>query len=235
MKRFVTTAMVMSILLTACSSTAFSKVKPEVTYASTVKSSAEPGGWGDIPSPNQYREEKARKAADEAQRQREQQERQEAVSNTINMQAALDRLRATVGKTPYVFSGSSPSGWDCSGLVRWTYQQVGITLYHGASSQMRSGTVVDDPLPGDIVAYVYSKSARYTGHVGIYVGDGQVIHSQKPGTRTRIESATNGVMNYGGITTVYVRIIPMVPVSDLPPAPTALKPIPDRQALAGAS
>jgi cell wall-associated NlpC family hydrolase len=166
--------------------------------------------------PDEYKELQAREAAEEAQRQREQATFDKAVANTLRMQSVLERLKKTAGKTWYVFSGSSPSGWDCSGLVMWTYKNVGVTLAHSAGTQLRSGKIVSDPLPGDLVAYVYGNNTRYTGHVGIYLGDGKVIHSQKPGTRTKIESATNGVMNYGGIKTIYVRIIPMVPESDLP-------------------
>lgn len=216
MKRFVTTATAMSLLFTACSSTAFSIVKPEVTYASVGSSDTTLRTLAGMPLPNEYRELQAREAAEEAQRQREQATFDKAVANTLRMQPVLERLKKTAGKTWYVFSGSSPSGWDCSGLVMWTYKNVGVNLAHSAGAQLRSGKIVSDPLPGDLVAYVYGSNTRYTGHVGIYLGDGKVIHSQKPGTRTRIESATDGVMNYGGMKTVYVRIIPMVPESDLP-------------------
>jgi cell wall-associated NlpC family hydrolase len=217
MKRFVTTAMALSVLFTACSSTAFSIVKPEVTYATSLFSSAPSvgGSFAGMPSPEDYSAMQEEAAAKKKAAELAQQARLEAIRNTEKMAEVIERLRTTEGSTPYVFSGSSPSGWDCSGLVRWTYQQMGIELYHRASVQYRSGTIVNDPLPGDIVAYVYSGS-RSTGHVGIYIGNGKVIHSLKPGTRTRVESSENGVMNQGGIRTVYVRIVPMLPESEMP-------------------
>jgi cell wall-associated NlpC family hydrolase len=217
MKRFVTTAMAMSVLFTACSSTAFSIVKPEVTYAVSLSNSIPEVGspFVGMLSPEEYRAAQEAKEAERIAAERDHKARLEAIRNTNKMAKVIKRLKTTEGSTPYVRSGASPSGWDCSGLVRWTYQQMGIELHHGATAQYRSGTIVNDPLPGDIVAYVYGQS-RYSGHVGIYIGDGKVIHSLKPGTRTRVESSEQGVMNHGGIRTVYVRIIPMIPESEMP-------------------
>lgn len=150
---------------------------------------------------------------EEQARQEEKQRRLEiARNNSIKMEKVLKKLKSTAGKTWYVFSGTTPRGWDCSGLVYWTYQQMGIELYHGATAQANSGDIVKDPLPGDLVVYYYSGSKR-AFHIGVYLGDGKVIHSQKPGTRTRIESATDGVINQPGVRVTYVRLLPMV---DLP-------------------
>lgn len=108
-----------------------------------------------------------------------------------NKQALEDRLvelEKYVNKTWYVFSGSSPSGWDCSGMTRWFYEGLGITLEHSASKQAKNaGHYVDTPQIGDIVAFKHLNSKKYF-HVGIYAGDNMVIHAKKPGTRTeRIE------------------------------------------------
>lgn len=207
----------MALLFTACSSTAFSLVKPEVTYAVSLSDSVETekGPSAGMPSPEDYQVMKEAAEASKAAAERRQQARLEAIRNTNKMAKVIERLKNTEGSTPYVFSGSSPSGWDCSGLVMWTYQQMGIELYHSATVQYRSGTIVNDPLPGDLVAYVYGGSTR-TGHVGIYIGDGKVIHSLKPGTRTMVESSEQGVMNHGGMRTIYVRIVPMLPESEMP-------------------
>jgi hypothetical protein len=100
----------------------------------------------------------------------------------------LDLLEKYVGKTWYVFSGSSTSGWDCSGMTRWFYEGLGVELEHSASKQAKNaGFYVDTPQIGDIVAFKHLNSKKYY-HVGIYAGDGMVIHAKKPGTRTeRIE------------------------------------------------
>lgn len=108
-----------------------------------------------------------------------------------NKQALEDRLvelEKYVNKTWYVFSGSSPSGWDCSGMTRWFYEGLGVTLDHSASKQAKNaGHYVDTPQVGDLVAFKHLNSEKYF-HVGIYAGDGMVIHAKKPGTRTeRIE------------------------------------------------
>lgn len=108
-----------------------------------------------------------------------------------NKQALEDRLvelEKYVNKTWYVFSGSSPSGWDCSGMTRWFYEGLGVTLDHSASKQAKNaGHYVDTPQIGDLVAFKHLNSEKYF-HVGIYAGDGMVIHAKKPGTRTeRIE------------------------------------------------
>jgi cell wall-associated NlpC family hydrolase len=217
MKRLIITAIAMSLLFTACSSTSLSIVKPEVTYAvePTTMLDQQEADFFDIPTPAEYKVIQEARAAEKAKALRELETRRAAIENTTKMAEVIKKLKRTAGATPYVFSGSSPSGWDCSGLVLWTYRQMGVELYHGATMQYRSGTIVNDPLPGDLVAYVYGKSTS-TGHVGIYIGDGKAIHSLKPGTRTRIESSEQGVMNHGGMRTVYIRIIPLIPQSEMP-------------------
>ncbi|CAM3602528.1 C40 family peptidase [Isoptericola cucumis] len=74
---------------------------------------------------------------------------------------------------PYVSGGTSPSGFDCSGLTQYVYAQVGISLPRTTSEQRYAGTVVSDPQPGDLV--------WTPGHVAIYAGDGMQIDAPKPG------------------------------------------------------
>jgi cell wall-associated NlpC family hydrolase len=110
------------------------------------------------------------------------------VQNKRALEDRLLELEKYVNRTWYVFSGSSPSGWDCSGMTRWFYEGLGITLEHSASKQAKSaGYYVDTPQIGDIVAFKHLNSKKYF-HVGIYAGENMVIHAKKPGTRTeRIE------------------------------------------------
>jgi cell wall-associated NlpC family hydrolase len=100
--------------------------------------------------------------------------------------SAMEELLSYDGVTWYVYSGSTPRGWDCSGLVMWFYGQFNIELEHSANAQMNSGTITKDPLPGDIVAFSYNGSKR-SYHVGIYLGDGQMIHAPRPGRKTTVE------------------------------------------------
>ena len=78
---------------------------------------------------------------------------------------------------PYRWGGEAPSGFDCSGFVRYVYAQVGISLPHNAAKQYQYGTAVsrDDLEPGDLVFFDHLR------HNGIYIGDGRFIHSRQTG------------------------------------------------------
>lgn len=134
----------------------------------------------------------------------EEQQVQRLRENAVAIDRAVAKLKKYAGKTWYVFSGSSPSGWDCSGLVRWTYQQLGRDLVHSASAQMYSGKRVKAPLPGDIVGWSLN-GGRDFYHVGIYLGNGKVIHAPNTGSRTRISNVDDSWF-WG--TKRYVRVIP---------------------------
>ncbi|MDR2123883.1 MAG: C40 family peptidase [Desulfovibrio sp.] len=85
---------------------------------------------------------------------------------------------------PYRFGGSSPqTGFDCSGLVLWSYGQIGIRLPRSAREQIRFGMPVqsrEDLKPGDIVVFKGIRS-RTGWHSGIYAGNGKFIHSPSNG------------------------------------------------------
>lgn len=107
--------------------------------------------------------------------------------NTQAVKIAVNKLSKTVGKTWYVFSGATPRGWDCSGLTMWFYQQLDVELEHRASKQQSAGFATKDPKVGDLVVFKY-KGYSSAYHVGIYVGDGKMIHAPKKGHRTIVES-----------------------------------------------
>ena len=89
---------------------------------------------------------------------------------------------------PYRWGGSNPSGFDCSGLVRYVYAQVGVSLPHNAAQQYRLGTPVtrDNLEPGDLVFF---DSLR---HNGIYIGDGRFIHARQTGRSVNIARLDDG-------------------------------------------
>lgn len=126
------------------------------------------------------------------------------LANEKRITDALSSLNKHVGKTWYVFSGNTPSGWDCSGLTMWFYEQLGIELEHRASKQEYAGVRTKTPKPGDLVVFKY-KGYKSAYHVGIYIGDGQMIHAPRKGEVTRIESVENFGGNYSNIT--YVNFI----------------------------
>lgn len=73
--------------------------------------------------------------------------------------------------TPYAWGGGAPGGFDCSGFVSYVYAQMGISLPHQSGDILNSGTIISasEARPGDIL--------WWPGHVGIYAGNGQVLHS----------------------------------------------------------
>jgi len=91
--------------------------------------------------------------------------------------ATAARLATRYLGAPYVWAGSSPSGFDCSGLVMYAFGQVGVAIPHNAAQQFRLGTPVarDRLVPGDVVFF------NQLRHNGIYLGDGRFVHSTKPG------------------------------------------------------
>src|SRR5262249_36950965 len=79
---------------------------------------------------------------------------------------------------PYVWGGSSPGGFDCSGLVMWAYSQVGVSLPHSSYAQYNMGVSVprDQLEPGDLVFF------DGLGHEGLYIGGGMFVHAPHTGT-----------------------------------------------------
>ncbi|KRD35246.1 glycoside hydrolase [Oerskovia sp. Root918] len=80
---------------------------------------------------------------------------------------------------PYVYGGSSPSGFDCSGLVQYVYGQLGVSLPHQSGAQRNAGTAVSasEARPGDII--------WTPGHVAIYAGNGMQIEATTPGSTVK--------------------------------------------------
>lgn len=104
-------------------------------------------------------------------------------ASTTVIQAALSRIGS-----PYSWGGSGPSAFDCSGLVMWSFQQAGISLPHSSQALAQGGQPVstDQMQPGDLVTY-YSDAS----HVGIYIGDGMMVHASTYGTPVRVAPVNN--------------------------------------------
>ena len=88
--------------------------------------------------------------------------------------------------TPYVWGGSSPSGFDCSGFTMYVFSRVGVSIPRTVSTQYGAGVAVSrsELQPGDLVFF------NGLGHVGIYVGGNQFIHSPHTGDVVKISAMT---------------------------------------------
>lgn len=128
-------------------------------------------------------------------------------SDTKNLNNAIVLVKRQIGITPWVFQGSNTRSWDCSGLVMWTYAQMGVDLYHSATKQRLSGYFVTEPKIGDLVSFNHqSYGSAY--HIGIYVGPDEMIHAGgKPGDRTELRSISDWAKDNGGSEITYTRII----------------------------
>ncbi|MFI2369711.1 NlpC/P60 family protein [Streptomyces sp. NPDC018833] len=110
--------------------------------------------------------------------------------------AAALAARSAVGR-PYVWGASGPTGFDCSGLVQWSYAQAGVGLPRTSQAQANAGRRIplSEARPGDIVTYRGDAS-----HVGMYMGNGQVVHAPYPGAAVRYDPV--GMMPIHAVTRV---------------------------------
>lgn len=106
------------------------------------------------------------------------------VTPTVSSSEIVSTAQQYLG-TPYVYGGSSPSGFDCSGFTMYVFAQVGIKLPHGATSQLSYGTEVSrsDLQPGDLV--FFQDYGAVASHVGIYIGGDQFIHASSSSGNSR--------------------------------------------------
>lgn len=105
--------------------------------------------------------------------------------------AAMTKLGA-----PYSWGAAGPDSFDCSGLMYWAYQQMGKTIPRTSQAQLAGGTPVsrDQLQPGDIIGF-------YPGitHVGMYIGNGQIIHASDYGIPVQVVSIDQGGPYQGAV------------------------------------
>lgn len=108
-------------------------------------------------------------------------------------QGTIDQIinlaKQQLGK-PYIYGAAGPSSFDCSGLTSWLYRSFGYKIQRGAAAQTSNGYSVSKAnlRPGDLVFFSNESSGGRVGHVGIYIGDGQIIHASTPQLGVRTDS-----------------------------------------------
>lgn len=101
--------------------------------------------------------------------------------------------------TPYCRGGQSPRCFDCSGFVKYVHAQKGIDLPRTSHQQYKATKKISrsEAVPGDLVFFHYRSG--YVHHVGIYVGDGKVLHSPKRGQDVRISQIWTARVTFGRV------------------------------------
>lgn len=92
---------------------------------------------------------------------------------------------------PYRYGGASPSGFDCSGLVKWSFARAGLALPHGTDHLLRLSRPVSlgQLRRGDLL--FFDQQGRKASHVGIYLGDGRFVHAPSTGRHVYISELTD--------------------------------------------
>ncbi len=105
--------------------------------------------------------------------------------------------------TPYLYGGTSGSGFDCSGFTSHIYRKIGVTLPRRSLDQYNLLPGVEKPDPGDLV--FFKIDGEKISHVGIYTGEGKFIHAPSSGKKIRYSSLKNSYWKkrYAGARTVF--------------------------------
>ena len=115
-----------------------------------------------------------------------------STTSTIPAQGGVLAVAADLVGIPYVYGGSTPAGFDCSGFTQYVFGKVGIALPRTAASQQAAATRVSSPQPGDLIFF---GSPAY--HVGIYAGNGMMYDSPRTGLSSSLRAVFSGVSGYG--------------------------------------
>ncbi|MFF9121957.1 NlpC/P60 family protein [Streptomyces sp. NPDC014889] len=108
--------------------------------------------------------------------------------------AAFSAAQSKIG-SPYVYGATGPSSYDCSGLTSWAYAQAGVSIPRTSQAQANAGTRIYSQSQlqvGDLVIFYGDLH-----HVGLYAGNGQVLHAPRTGTVVRYESIGNMPFQFG--------------------------------------
>ena len=115
-------------------------------------------------------------------------------SDTSALRQSVVDFAAQFLGTPYVYGGSTPSGFDCSGFTSYVYKNTVRSIARTSSEQRNTTTNIsmDELKPGDLVFF---GSGNTVSHVGIYVGNGEFIHSPHTGSSVKYDTLWSGNYN----------------------------------------
>lgn len=189
--------------VTTTSARAFPAVKTtrHISVGTESVATESDGNWGDVESLNVPQTQSQAEKDAEAQAQAQSQAASEAASRSssrtsiaasdVPVSGSASDLVAYALQfqgSPYVYGGTTPDGWDCSGFTSYVFAHFGITLPRVAASQGSAGTLVSDPQPGDLMIS--------STHAGIYIGNGLMIHAMTPALGTRVTAVMSGMQYY---------------------------------------
>jgi murein DD-endopeptidase len=100
---------------------------------------------------------------------------------------AVDYAREMIGK-PYRYAGNTPAGFDCSGLVNYSYGKAGVRMPRSTRAQRQSTLVVSarNLRAGDLL--FFDQEGAKASHVGLYIGNGRFVHAPSTGGKVRVDS-----------------------------------------------
>jgi len=105
-------------------------------------------------------------------------------------QQASKIASSMIGK-PYRYGGNSPSGFDCSGLVHYSFRHAGLSVPRSTNSQRTQSRNVSRSgiQAGDLL--FFNQEGKYSSHVGIYIGNNRFVHAPSSGKRVRVDSLSD--------------------------------------------
>lgn len=110
---------------------------------------------------------------------------------SVRHRQASEIAASMVGR-PYRYGGNTPKGFDCSGLVQYSYQRAGMDVPRSTETQRDKSRKVSlsGLARGDLL--FFNQNGKYSSHVGIYLGGKRFVHAPSSGKRVRVDSLADG-------------------------------------------